>query len=221
VNKYRQEHAYDEPPLEVSERARLRELEREMREVRMENEFLKKSRCVLRPESPVSEKFEFIDRLKYAYPVVKMCQWLSVSRSGFYEWRGRPASATAERREDLKARIVKIFDEEEQTYGYRRVHAELARQGVPAGPELVRASIARSGAGGVPATSLAATVLDCHTKAVVGYAMGDHYKTPLISTAIDVAVRNDPLVGDGTIFHSDRGSNYTSYEFGQKLASLG
>jgi transposase len=42
VNKYRQEHADDEPPLEVSERARLRELEREMREVRMENEFLKK-----------------------------------------------------------------------------------------------------------------------------------------------------------------------------------
>jgi transposase len=43
VNKYRQEHADDEPPLEVSERARLRELEREMREVRMENEFLKKA----------------------------------------------------------------------------------------------------------------------------------------------------------------------------------
>jgi putative transposase len=214
----------------------------------------------------VSEKFEFIDGLKYAYPVVKMCQWLAVSRSGFYEWRGRPASATAERREDLKARIIKIFDEEEQTYGYRRVHAELARQGVPAGPELVRAlmrdlglvacqprpwrhSLTEGGDAGTipdlvardftaeaPGQKLVgdityiptwegwlylATVLDCHTKAVVGYAMGDNYKTPLISTAIDVAVRNDPLVGDGTIFHSDRGSNYTSYEFGQKLASLG
>lgn len=43
VNAYRREHAGDEPPLSVSERARLRELEREARELRMENEFLKKA----------------------------------------------------------------------------------------------------------------------------------------------------------------------------------
>ena len=42
VNAYRREHAGEEPPLTVSERARLRELERETRELKMENEFLKK-----------------------------------------------------------------------------------------------------------------------------------------------------------------------------------
>ena len=42
VRKYRAEHAEDEPPLELSERARLRELERENRELAMENAFLKK-----------------------------------------------------------------------------------------------------------------------------------------------------------------------------------
>jgi transposase len=42
VNAYRREHAGEEPPLSVSERARLRELERETRELKMENEFLKK-----------------------------------------------------------------------------------------------------------------------------------------------------------------------------------
>jgi transposase len=42
VSTYRREHAGDEPDLTVSERARLRELERETRELRMENEFLKK-----------------------------------------------------------------------------------------------------------------------------------------------------------------------------------
>ena len=42
VNRYRREHAEEEPPLDVDERARLRELERELREARMENEFLKK-----------------------------------------------------------------------------------------------------------------------------------------------------------------------------------
>jgi transposase len=43
VNTHRREHSGDEPPLTVNERARLRELEREARELRMENEFLKKA----------------------------------------------------------------------------------------------------------------------------------------------------------------------------------
>jgi transposase-like protein len=43
VSRYRHEHAGEEPPLAVSERACLRELERETRELRMENEFLKKA----------------------------------------------------------------------------------------------------------------------------------------------------------------------------------
>jgi transposase len=42
VAAYRREHAGDEPPLNISERERLRQLEREARELRMENEFLKK-----------------------------------------------------------------------------------------------------------------------------------------------------------------------------------
>ena len=43
VNAYRHEHAGEEPPVSVSERARLAELERVNRELRMENEFLKKA----------------------------------------------------------------------------------------------------------------------------------------------------------------------------------
>jgi transposase len=43
VNQYRRDHAGDEPPLDIGERARLREVERELRELRMENEFLKKA----------------------------------------------------------------------------------------------------------------------------------------------------------------------------------
>jgi transposase-like protein len=43
VNRYRKEHADEEPPLTVDERARLRELERELREAKMELEFLKKA----------------------------------------------------------------------------------------------------------------------------------------------------------------------------------
>ena len=43
VRVYRQRHAGDEPPLQLSERARLRELERRNRELEMENAFLKKA----------------------------------------------------------------------------------------------------------------------------------------------------------------------------------
>ena len=43
VRAYRQKHAGDEPPLQLSERARLRELERRNRELEMENAFLKKA----------------------------------------------------------------------------------------------------------------------------------------------------------------------------------
>jgi transposase len=43
VNTYRAEHAADEPPLSVPERARLRELEREVRELRLKSEFLGKA----------------------------------------------------------------------------------------------------------------------------------------------------------------------------------
>jgi len=43
VKKYRAEHADDEPELELTERARLRELERRNRELEIENAFLKKA----------------------------------------------------------------------------------------------------------------------------------------------------------------------------------
>ncbi|MFE3186635.1 transposase [Streptomyces violascens] len=43
ASRYRQEHAGEEPPLNISERARLRELERENRELRMKTEFLGKA----------------------------------------------------------------------------------------------------------------------------------------------------------------------------------
>jgi len=43
VKVYREAHAGDEPELTVSERARLQQLEREIRELKMENEFLGKS----------------------------------------------------------------------------------------------------------------------------------------------------------------------------------
>ena len=65
-----------------------------------------------------------------------------------------------------------------------------------------------------------ALVIDCATRMIVGWAMEDNYKTPLITAAITMAARNADLP-EGAIFHSDRGSNYTSAEFAGVLESLG
>jgi putative transposase len=65
-----------------------------------------------------------------------------------------------------------------------------------------------------------ASVIDCATRKCVGWAMADNYKTPLITAAVEMAARNLDLP-DGAIFHSDRGSNYTSAEFAAVLEGLG
>ncbi|WP_425584399.1 IS3 family transposase [Tsukamurella soli] len=148
VKKYREEHAgEEEPPLELSERARLRELERENRDLMLENAFFKKSGGVLREGAAVSERYAFI-AAEYADPTVvvdgvaprlyQMLAWLGVSRSGYHEWRRRGESAAARRRTDLGLKIEALFDAHGGRYGYRRIHAELLRGGEDVGDELVR-----------------------------------------------------------------------------------
>ena len=95
----------------------------------------------------MSEKYQFIGAeyagisAAHADPaptITCMCKWLGVSKSGFYDWRSRPESATARRRELLKIKIKALFEANDSTYGYRRLHAALVRGGEQAGPELVR-----------------------------------------------------------------------------------
>lgn len=57
-----------------------------------------------------------------------------------------------------------------------------------------------------------ATVIDLHSRAVVGWAIADHMRTDLVTDALEMAIarRHPPK---GVIFHSDRGTQYTSREF--------
>lgn len=209
-------------------------------------------------------RYEFIDAEKANFSVADMCRWLKVSRSGFYEWRNRPASATAQRRDRLRLMIREIFTANHETYGHRRVHAVLVRSGERVSPELVRAlmrdlglvpcqprpwrpitthagihripdlvrrdfTAERPGAKFVSDITYIptwegfvylATVIDCHSKAVIGWAMDDHFKTPLISSALEMAAGR-MKIEKGAVFHSDRGSNYTSEEFARTLSRYG
>ena len=95
----------------------------------------------------MSAKYAFVDA-ECAAPageeacapaVTQMCEWLGISKSGYYEWRSRPQSAAAKRRELLKIKVKALFEFTNEEYGYRRLHAALARGGERCSPELVRA----------------------------------------------------------------------------------
>ena len=220
----------------------------------------------------MTRKYEFIDA-EYASPpvnvlaptIVQMCRWLEVSKSGFYEWRSRPESATAQRRGLLKIKIEALFHANDETYGYRRMHQALVRGGEQAGGGLVRKLMRELGlepcqprpwrhsltgqgpsgpipdlvnrdfSAGFPGQKMVgdityiptwegwvylALVIDCATRMITGWAMDDNYKTPLITSAVKMAARNVKLP-EGAIFHSDRGSNYTSAEYAKELGKLG
>ena len=86
--------------------------------------------------------YEFIDA-EYAagdsaQSITRMCAWLRVSRSGYYEWLTRGESAAERRRVRLRELICELFEASDGTYGHRRIARELGRQGVAAGAELVR-----------------------------------------------------------------------------------
>ncbi len=66
-----------------------------------------------------------------------------------------------------------------------------------------------------------ATVLDCFSKKVVGYAMAEHMRTDLVTDALAMAVRNGHIRSGTTIFHSDRGTQYTSEAFANYTQRIG
>ena len=215
-------------------------------------------------------KYEYIDSQKNdpaeTNPVTKMCLWLGVSTSGFYHWVTRPQSATAARRGVLAGRIRHFFTASDGTYGYRRIHADLADENIECSPELVRQIMRQEAL--IPcqprpfrvttdadATAAAlmpdlvkrdftadrpgvkfvgdityihtwqgfiylATVIDCYSKKVVGWSIADHMRTELVADALRNAASTS-VMEPGAIFHSDRGSVYTSAGYRALVTGLG
>jgi putative transposase len=215
-------------------------------------------------------KYEYVDSQKSepanTNPVTKMCRWLGVSTSGFYHWLTRPQSATAARREVLTQRVHHFFEASDGTYGYRRIHADLAGENTECSPELVRQIMRSEGlvacqprpfrvttaadaeaAAGMPdlverdftadrpgckfvgdityihtwqGFVYLATVIDCYSKKVVGWQIADHMRAELVADALRHAAATS-VIEPQAIFHSDRGSVYTSGEYRALIRRLG
>ena len=74
-------------------------------------------------------RFHFIDAEKANYPINLMCRCLSVSRSGYYAWRGRPPSARSQEDERLKVKIAASHAASNRTYGSPRILRDLWEDG--------------------------------------------------------------------------------------------
>ncbi len=59
-----------------------------------------------------------------------------------------------------------------------------------------------------------ATVIDLHSRALVGWALDTHMRTSLVTEALSMALRRRQPAA-GVIFHSDRGTQYTSGIFAE------
>jgi putative transposase len=199
-------------------------------------------------------------------PVVVACRALDVSRSWFYQWRGRPQTARGVRRTVLAGRITELFDASGKTYGSPRITLDLRAEGWQVSVNTVarlmaelglagrakprrRHSLTRQGRRPVARdlvrrqfdavapdvlwcgdmTEIAtgegkcylATVIDMFSRRMLGYAIGERHDAGLVIDALRMAVATRGGDVDGVIFHSDRGSEYTSEQFGLACARMG
>ena len=90
-------------------------------------------------------RVQFIAREEGNHSVVALCRSLQVSTSGYYAWRKRGIGTRAKARIALTDRIRKLFDDSASTYGYRRIHAALAREDVLVDDDTVRRIMADEG----------------------------------------------------------------------------
>jgi putative transposase len=76
-------------------------------------------------------RYDFVEANRAKWPVRLMCRVLRVSPGGYYDWRGRPQSSGAARRDALVVAIKAVHSEVKARYGSPRIHAELVARGTP------------------------------------------------------------------------------------------
>jgi putative transposase len=93
------------------------------------------------------------------FPIELMARAMRVSRSGFYAWTRREASARDLADQELTAKIRRIHTASKQTYGAPRVHAELSAEGIHVGRKRVERLMKAAGLVGVSRRRSARTTI--------------------------------------------------------------
>jgi len=77
-------------------------------------------------------KYVMIKINEYQFPIGMMCRMLSVSCSGYYDWRNRPLSNRNHSNELLTAEVKRVFEDEKGRPGSPRITRRLHEEGISA-----------------------------------------------------------------------------------------
>ncbi|WP_425431186.1 IS3 family transposase [Escherichia coli] len=257
--------------LTTAERQRLKELERENRELRRSNDILRQASayfCEGGVRPPLEKVMPLLDKLRKLYGVGPVCSELHIAPSTYYhcqQQRHHPdkRSARAQRDDWLKKEIQRVYDENHKVYGVRKVWRQLLREGI----RVTRCTVARlmavMGLAGVlrgkkVRTTISrkavaagdrvnrqfvaerpdqlwvadftyvstwrgfvyvAFIIDVFAGYIVGWRVSSSMETTFVLDALEQALwARRP---SGTVHHSDKGSQYVSLAYTQRLKEAG
>jgi len=140
-----------------------------------------------------------IRRHEGQHTVALMCRVLGVSRSGYYDWRGREPSGRAQANERLTADIRRIHGEHKGRCGAPRITVELRNEGKPAGKNRVARLMRAEGLRGKAARKYKATTNSKHKLPVA---------ENLLCQDFTAAQPNEKWVSDITYVATDEGWLY-------------
>ncbi|WP_425341355.1 IS3 family transposase [Escherichia coli] len=257
--------------LTTAERQRLKELERENRELRRSNDILRQASayfCEGGVRPPLEKMMPLLDKLREQYGVGPLCSELHIAPSTYYhcqQQRHHPdkRSARAQRDDWLKKEIQRVYDENHKVYGVRKVWRQLLREGI----RVTRCTVARlmavMGLAGVlrgkkVRTTISrkavaagdrvnrqfvaerpdqlwvadftyvstwqgfvyvAFIIDVFAGYIVGWRVSSSMETTFVLDALEQALwARRP---SGTVHHSDKGSQYVSLAYTQRLKEAG
>lgn len=191
-----------------------------------------------------------------------MCEVLSVSRSGFYNWLNHEPSEQQKRKEQLTKRIKWHYTDSDKRYGSPRIRHELLKEGWSVAEKTVGNIMREHGLRSCMSRKFKvvttdskhdlpialnvlkqnfkatapnqkwvadityipcrqgklylASILDLYTKQIVGWKLSDRMTTELVVEALEQAYKAKKPK-KGLIHHSDRGSQYASKPYRNKL----
>ncbi|WP_423784489.1 IS3 family transposase, partial [Escherichia coli] len=257
--------------LTSAERQRLKELERENRELRRSNDILRQASayfCEGGVRPPLEKMMPLLDKLREQYGVGPVCSELHIAPSTYYhcqQQRHHPDKRSARAQHDdwLKREIQRVYDENHQVYGVRKVWRQLLREGIRVARCTVARLMAVMGLAGVlrgkkVRTTISrkavaagdrvnrqfvaerpdqlwvadftyvstwrgfvyvAFIIDVFAGYIVGWRVSSSMETTFVLDALEQALwARRP---SGTVHHSDKGSQYVSLAYTQRLKEAG
>ncbi|WP_430750106.1 IS3 family transposase [Escherichia coli] len=257
--------------LTTAERQRLKELERENRELRRSNDILRQASayfCEGGVRPPLEKMMPLLDKLREQYGVGPVCSELHIAPSTYYhcqQQRHHPDKRSARAQHDdwLKREIQRVYDENHQVYGVRKVWRQLLREGIRVARCTVARLMAVMGLAGVLRGKKVRTtvsrkavaagdrvnrqfvaerpdqlwvadftwvstwqgfvyvafIIDVFAGYIVGWQVSSSMETTFVLDALEQALwARRP---SGTIHHSDKGSQYVSLAYTQRLKEAG